>query len=154
MKILSIVVSVLMIFAFISCASTPSSDRPSAFETRQEQEAFEKRTPRFSQFVEALEYLGKRLNEEVYKLRQTDGFSADAAGDESKPLSPEEQTQQNADDAMAELDREIAKQEGKAEPSVAVTSGESYTTSESSNMGQAGGPPGKPMVIAIADLNQ
>ena len=77
LKILSIVVSVLMIFALISCASTPSSDRPSAFETLQEQEAFEKRTPRFSQFVEALEYLGNRLNEEVYKLRQTDGFSAD-----------------------------------------------------------------------------
>ena len=53
---------------------------------------------------------------------------------------------------MAELEREIAKQEGKAEQSVAVTSGESYTTSESSNMGKAGGPPGKPMVIAIADL--
>jgi TolB-like protein len=152
LKILSIIVSVLMIFALISCASTPSTDKPSAFETRQEKEAFEKRTPRFSQFVEAIEYLGNRLNEEVYKLRQTDGFSADSAGGESQPLSPEEQTQQNADDAMAELEREIAKQEGRAEDSVAVTSGESYTTSESSNMGKAGGPPGKPMVIAIADL--
>ena len=101
---------VITIFALISCASTPSSDRPSAFETRQEQEKLEKRTPRFSQFVEALEYLGNRLNEEVYKLRQTDGFSAVSKGGESKPLSPEEQTRQHADDAMAELDREIAKQ--------------------------------------------
>jgi TolB-like protein len=141
-----------MIFAFISCASTPSSDRPSAFETRQEQEKLEKRTPRYSSFVEALEYLGSRLNEEVYRLRQTDGFSAAATGSETKPLSPEEQTQQHAEDAMAELEREIAKQEGKADSSVAVTSGENYTTSESSNMGKTGGPPGKPMVIAIADL--
>jgi TolB-like protein len=152
LKVLSIVVSVLMIFVFMSCASTPSSDRSSAFESKQEKERFEKRTPRFSQFVEALEYLGNRLNEEVYKLRQTDGFSTASAGDESTPLSPEEQTQQHAEDAMAELEREIAKQEGRADPSVAVTSKESYTTSESSNMGKAGGPPSKPMVIAIADL--
>ena len=147
MKVLSVVVSVLMIFAFISCASTPST-----FKSEQEKEAFEKRTPRFSQFVEALAYLGNRLNEKVYKLRQTDGFSAVSAGSESKPLSPEEQTQQNADDAMAELEREIAKQEGRADPSIAVTSKESYTTSESSNLDKAGGPSGKPMVIAIADL--
>ena len=147
MKVLSMAVSVLMIFAFISCASTPSS-----FDSRQEKEMFEKRTPRFSRFVKALEYLGSRLNEEVYKLRQTDGFSAVSTGSESKALSPEEQTQQNSDDAMAELEREIARQEGRASPSVGVTSGESYTTSESSNAGKAGGPPSKPMVIAIADL--
>jgi len=136
-----------MIFAFISCASTPSADRPSAFERQQE-----KQTPRFSQFVDALAYLGNRLNENVYKLKQKDGFSAVSTGSESQPLSPEEQTQQKADDAMAELEREIARQEGREDPSVAVTSKESYTTSESSNMDRAGGPSGKPMVIAIADL--
>jgi TolB-like protein len=143
LKILSIAVSVLMICALISCASTPSAPV-----SRQEQETLEKRTPRFPRFIEALEYLGKRLNEEVYYLRQSQGFSATASGGESQVLTPEEQTQQNADDAMAELDREIAKQEGGA----AVQSEESYTTSESSNMGTAGGPPGKPMVIAIADF--
>ena len=152
MKVLSPVVSVLMMFALVSCASTPSADRPSALGTRQEQEKLERRTPRYSSFVEALDYLGNRLNEEVYKLRQTDGFSASVAGGETRQLTPEEQTQQHADDAMAELEREIAKQEGKPDPSTAVTSGENYTTAESSNMGKTGGPPGKPMVIAIADL--
>jgi TolB-like protein len=152
LKVLALVVSVLVMVALIYCASAPSADRPSPFETRQEQEKLEKRTPRYASFVEALEYLGNRLNAEVYKLRQTDGFSAVVAGGETKQLSPEEQTRQDADDAMAELEREIAKQEGKPDPPAAVTSGESYTTTESSNMGKAGGPPGKPMVIAIADL--
>jgi TolB-like protein len=102
--------------------------------------------------VEALEYLGNRLNEEAYKLRQTDGFSAVSEHGENKPVSQEEQTQQHADDAMEELEREIARQEGRADPSAVVTSGESYTASESSNMGTTGGPPTKPMVIAIADF--
>lgn len=152
MKVLSTIVSVWVILTFLSCASTPPPDSPSGYESRQEKETHEKRTPRFTLFVEALEYLGNRLNEEVYKLRQTDGFSAVSENGENKPLSQEDQAQQHADDAMEELEREIARQEGRADPSTVVTSGESYTTGESSNMGKTGGPPTKPMVIAIADL--
>jgi len=149
LKISSMVISVLMTFVLMSCASTPYAP-----DSRQEQAALEKRTPRFSEFVEALEYLGNQLNKEVYYLTQSSGFSAVSSGGESQPLTPEEQTQKNAEDAMAELEREIAKQEGRAseDESVSVTSGEKYTTGESSNMGNAGGPPGEPMVIAIADL--
>lgn len=153
MKTLSIVVSVFMIFVLISCASTPSPDKMSGLDSRLEKEKLEKRTPRYTKFVDALEYLGNRLNEEVYQLRQSQGFSAISSGSVNQPLTPEEQTQQNAEDAMAELEREIAKQEGRpVDDSVAVTSGENYTTSESSGMGSSGGPPSEPMVIAIADL--
>ena len=102
LKISSMVISVLMTFVLMSCASTPYAP-----DSRQEQAALEKRTPRFSEFVEALEYLGNQLNKEVYYLTQSSGFSAVSSGGESQPLTPEEQTQKNAEDAMAELESEI-----------------------------------------------
>jgi len=143
LKKLSTVLSVLMICFLITCAGAPPAP-----DSGLQQEPLKKTTPRYSKFGEALEYLGNQLNQEIYYLRQSQDFSATASGGEKQVLSAEEQVQQNAEDAMAELEAEIAKQEGRT----AVTSQESYTESESSNMGPSGGPPSKPMVIAIADL--
>jgi hypothetical protein len=118
-------------------------------------------TPRFNEIDECFEYLWTALDGELYNLRQSDGFSAGASSGsgmgESRPLTPEERVQKNSENALDELDREIAKQESrtyqeKNSQPVAVTSGESYTSGESSNMGGARAPSGKPMIIAVADF--
>jgi len=161
LKILSIVASAVLICVLIACASTRP---PGATKTPQEAQmlpAEEKKvTPRFKEVEECLEYLWTALDSELYNLRQSDGFAAGAAGggtsSENRPLSPEEQVQKNAQDALDELDKEIAKQEDPAyqedRQPVSIASGESYTAGESSNMGGTRPPSGKPMVIAVADF--
>jgi hypothetical protein len=118
-------------------------------------------TPHFSEIEECFEYLWTALDGGLYNLKQADGFSAGAAGGgatgEKRPLTPEEQVQKNSENALDELDREIAKQEGRAyqeknRQPVAISSGENYTSGESSNMGGARPPSGKPMIIAVADF--
>ena len=157
MKVLSTIAALVLIFGLISCASTPSPQQQAVYAPPQKP-AEKKVTPRFSNLGQCLEYLWTALDEEIYNLRQGGGFSAHTSGGKTaptEPLSPQEQVQKNADDAMAELDREIAKQEGRdyeTEGGQSVTSGESYTSGESSNMGGSRPPSGKPMVIAVADF--
>jgi len=157
LKTVSIVFSIFLILILMSCASAPQKAGQSVYEAPAAPKKVEKRTPRFSQFADALEYLGTALNEEIYNLKQSDGFSATVSdgGGSVDPMTPEEQTRMHADDAMEELDREIAKQEGRVDKGAggqSVTSSERYTTSESSNMAGAGPRSGKPMVIANADF--
>jgi hypothetical protein len=162
LKILSIVASVVLICVLASCASTPPPAGMKASEEAQMVPKEKKKiTPRFSEIEECFEYLWTALDGELYNLKQSDGFSAGATGggamEESRPLTPEEQVQKNSENALDELDREIAKQEGRAyqeknKQPVAISSGESYTSGESSNMGGARPPSGKPMVIAVADF--
>ena len=159
MKLLSIVASAALIFVLIACASTPApSEMKPTPEAQVLPEEKKKITPRFREIEECFEYLWTALDGELYNIRQSDGFSAGTAGGgstgESRPLTPEERVQQHSENALDELDREIARQEGRdyQEKPVAVTSGESYTSGESSNMGGARPPSGKPMVIAVADF--
>jgi hypothetical protein len=162
LKRLSIVASVVLICVLVACASTPSPTGMKAMEEAQTLPKEEKKiTPHFREIEECFEYLWTALDSELYNLKQSDGFSAGASGGgalgESRPLTPEEQVQKNSENALDELDKEIAKQEGRAyqeknRQPVAISSGESYTTGESSNMGGARPPSGKPMVIAIADF--
>jgi TolB-like protein len=161
LKIVSMVASTALLCVLIACASAPP---PGATKIQQEAQILpqeeKKVTPRFHELEECLEYVWTALDSELYNLRQTNQFSAGVSGggsmSESRPLTAEEQVQQHAQDALDELDKEIAKQEGRsyteAQQPVAVTSGESYTTGESSNMGGARPPSGKPMVIAVADF--
>lgn len=161
MKTVSMVASTLLLCVLIACATTPP---PGATKAQQEAQlvpqAEKKVTPRFHELEECLEYVWTALDSELYDLRQNNGFSAGVSGGgsvtESRPLTPEEQTQKHAQSALDELDKEIAKQEGRAytenQQPVSIASGESYTTQESANMGAAGPASGKPMVIAVADF--
>jgi len=156
LKTVSVFVSVFLALFLLSCASSPQKADQSVYTPPAKPQKVEKRTPRFAQFADAIEYLGTALNEEIYRLRQSDGFSATVSpgSNNADPLSPEDETRMNADNAMEELEREIAKKEGRAydEGGSSVTSSESYTESESANMQGAGTGSGKPMVIAIADF--
>jgi len=157
LKTVWVVFSIFLILILMSCASAPQKAGQAVDETSTAPKKVEKRTPRFSQFADALEYLGIALNEEIYNLKQSDGFSATVsvvAGSDD-PMTPEEETRMHADDAMEELDREIAKQEGRVyegDDGQSVTSSESYTAGESSNMAGKGSRSDRPMVIAIADF--
>jgi hypothetical protein len=158
----SIIASVVLICVLAACASTsPRTGMQAAEDARMLPTEEKKVTPRFAEIEECFEYLWTALDGELYNLKQSSGFSAGVSGGgtvgESRPLTPEEQVQKNSENAMDELDKEIARQEGRAyseenKQPVAISSGESYTTGESSNMGGARPPAGKPMVIAVADF--
>ena len=130
MKTASVLVSVLLALSLLSCASAPPKEDPSAYAPAAPKKV-EKRTPRLAQFVDAIEYLGTALNTEIYRLGQTDGFSAAVSPGPGggEPLSPEDEARMNADSAMEELEREIAKNEGRDydDGGSSVTSSESYT---------------------------
>ena len=149
MKTLSIVISIGVALLLAACAATPQKPSQSMGAPAAAAETREKRTPRFAQMADALDYLGNALNEEVYRLKMSDGFSASASGGtgQADPATPEQDTRSRADDVMDELDREIAKQDG--DTGREVTSEEQYTTSETSNMASGAS---EPMVIAVADF--
>ena len=143
MKNISMVALLALICVLAACASAPP---PAGMKSTQEARLLpgeqKTATPRFREMEECFEYLWTALEGELYKLGQSGGFSAAASGGgsavERRPLTPEEQVQQNSENALDELDREIARQEGrdtpdKNQPPVAISSGESYTTGESSN---------------------
>ena len=121
------------------------------------------KTPRFANLDEALAYLGTALTEEIFSQSDANRFSATASGDASgtsgsaTQASPEEMTRQHAADAMAELDREIARKEGRTyepsdTPSTSVQSQEKYSTQSTTGMRGGSRSSGEPMVIAIADF--
>ncbi len=150
MKTLRIVVIIAAIFGLISCASKPSAvKQPAPDYSRQKGEV--KRTPRFSSLDDAVEYLGRSLAEELDPSGGGKRFSArtdDEPGE--KALSPEETTREHARQAMDELDREIARQEGGGEAS--VSSREEYSTQRSKNMASGTGSTERPLVIAVTDF--
>lgn len=152
MKTVFVLFSSFLMLLVIACAAVPEKSKTDIYATPAAGETAEKGTPRFAQFTEALDYLGRGLNEEIYRLKQSDGFSAAVSGGTGveDATTPGEQTRSHADDVMDELDREIEKQDGDGSRS--VTSSERYTSGESSNM--AGNEPasGKQMVIVVADF--
>jgi hypothetical protein len=141
--------SILIIFGLISC--TPAGVQ---FE---KSPLIKKKTPRFSDLNEAVDYLGTAISEEMYNLEGSNQFTSDVSGDsysskeplKEKEFTPEEMTRQHAENALDELDREIATKEGK---SISITSKESYTSQQSTNMGVTDRASKEPMVIAIADF--
>ena len=149
MKTALIVISICLTMLLLSCAATPEKPIQRMEASSAASGAREKRTPRFSQMADALDYLGNALNEEVYRLKMSDGFSASAPGGTGQDdvTTPAEDTRSRAEDVMDELDREIAKQDG--DDSREVTSQEAYTSSETANMGSGAS---EPMVIAMADF--
>ena len=136
----------------VSCAATPEKPKEGMGTAPAVTGTMEKQTPRFARLVDALDYLGNALNEEVYRLKMSDGFSTSVSNGTGSDdaITPTEQTQANADDVMDELDREIAKQDGDS--SQEVTSNEQYTSKETSNMAGTGSGADEQMVIAVDDF--
>jgi len=149
-KALSILFSIFLALIMAACASSPQKNNREMSETVTR--PAEKRTPRFARFTDVVDYLGNSLNEELYRLKVSDGFSATVGtgttGGAQK--TPEEETRERADDVMDELDREIASQDGDGGRS--VTSSESYTSEETSNVAGGGAAANEKMVIAVADF--
>ena len=152
MKTTSLVMSILLAMLILSCAATPEKPTGSTGVSSAGTGAGEKRTPRFAQMADALEYLGNALNEEIYRLKMSDGFSASVSGGTGRDdgTTPEEDTRSRAKDVMDELDSEIAKQDG--DDSQAITSSEQYTSAETSNTAGTGSGANEQMVIALADF--
>jgi TolB-like protein len=141
--------SILIIFGLISCTPTGVQVKKPPLT--------QKKTPRFSDLNEAVDYLGTAIGEEMYNIEGSNQFTSDVSGDSysskepltEKEFTPEEMTRQHAESALDELDREIARKEGK---SISITSKESYTSQQSTNMGGTDRASKEPMVIAIADF--
>jgi TolB-like protein len=152
LKTAAIVISICLTMLILSCAATPEKPTDYMGSAPAATAAKEKRTPRFAQMTEAVDYLGVALNEEIYRLKMSDGFSASATGGTGpdRATTPEDDTRSRAEDVMDELDREIAAQDGGS--SQTVTSSEQYTSTETSNMAGAGPGADEPMVIAVADF--
>ena len=152
MKTASIVISILLAMIILSCATTPEKSKEGMGAASTVTATMEKQTPRFTRLVDALDYLGNALNEEVYRLKMSDGFSGTASGGTGQDdgTMPTDDTRSRADDVMDELDREIAKQDG--DDSQDVTSSEQYTSAETSNLAGSGSGANEQMVIAIADF--
>ena len=134
MKTTSFVISIVLTMFLFSCAATPEKSSDGMVSSPEVAAADEIRTPRFAQMADALDYLGNSLNEEIYRLKMSDGFSASgsASTGQDEVTTPEDDTRSRAEDVMDELDQEIAKQDGGG--SQAVTSNEQYTSTESSKM--------------------
>ena len=157
--------SLIILCGLISC--TPADQQVKATapppEPAYKPEPVIKKTPRFANLDEGLDYLGTALTKEIFNQGGASRFSATASGGASGTSgaagqpSPEEMTRQHAADAMEELEREIARKEGRAyassdASSVAVQSQENYGTQSATGMGGGSGSTGEPMVIAIADF--
>lgn len=156
-KFIAAAAFILIIFGLISCTPTGVQVKKSPL--------IKKKTPRFSDLNEAVDYLGTAIGEEMYNLEGSNQFISDVSGDSysskepltEKEFTPEEMTRQHAESAMDELDREIARKEGKhykekKKKSISITSKESYTSQQSTNMGSTDRASKEPMVIAIADF--
>jgi len=152
LKTASIVISIFLMMIIVSCAATSEKPKEGMGAASAVTGTMEKQTPRFARLVDALDYLGNALNEEVYRLKMSDDFSASVSNGTGSDdaTTPTEQTQANADDVMDELDREIAKEDGDS--SQEVTSNEQYTSKETSNMAGTGSGADQQMVIAVADF--
>ena len=133
LNFIAAVASILIIFGLISC--TPAGVQV------QKSPLIKKKTPRFSDLNEAVDYLGTAISEEMYNLKGSNQFTSDVSGGSysskepltEKEFTPEEMTRQHAESAMDELDREIARKEGKhykekKKKSISITSKESYTS--------------------------
>ena len=76
MKTASIVISIFLTMIILSCAATPEKSKEGMGPASAVTATKEKQTPRFARLADALDYLGNALNEEVYRLKMSDGFSA------------------------------------------------------------------------------
>ncbi len=124
-----------------------------------------KKTPRFADLDEALEYLGTALTGEIFKQSDANRFTATVSdsstgaagpGSETSP-SNEDMTRQHAAEALDELEREIARKEGRAyetqdSKAVSVDSKETYSSQSTTGIGGQHRSSDGPMVIAIADF--
>ncbi len=153
MKGLRVIITVFILFALAACATQSRQTTPSAVQ----------QTPRFSNLNQGVDYLGTALTEGLKDIEtpgqvsESNSSYSQTRVNEEKPLTPEEQTRLNAGNAMDDLEREIAKKEGRVykerEPATKrVKSKEEYTTHSSTNMGAASPGTGKPMVVAVADF--
>lgn len=150
MKLLSSMIVMAAVLGILGCASPPSQvDQPAPDYSRQKGEV--KRTPRYASLDDAMAYLGRSLAEDLDPSGGGKRFSArtdDKPGE--KALPPEETARQHSREAMDELDREIARQEGGGEAS--VSSREEYSTQRSKNMASDTGSTEWPIVIAVTDF--
>ena len=161
-KFVTALVFSISLVGLISC--TPADQQVKASDptatAAQEPAPAVKKTPRFADLDAALEYLGTALTKEIFDQGGADRYSATVSGGPAGTAvqaSPEELTRQHAADALDELDREIARKEGRAyepsrSPSVEVQSTESYGSQGTSGMAGERRSAGEPMVIAIADF--
>jgi hypothetical protein len=160
-KSLAVFASLIILSGLISC--TPADQQVKATtpppEPADQPEPVVKKTPRFATLDQALEYLGSALTQEIFSQSNADRFSATVSGKTSGTSgkapepSPEEMTRQRAADAMEELDREIARKEGRTyEPPVSVQSQEKYSTPSTTGKSAGSRSSDEPMVIAIADF--
>jgi hypothetical protein len=165
-KLIKFVVGLLLIAGLIACTPADRQVKESVTPTPGTLPPVTtvKKTPRFANLDEALEYLGTALTEEIFNQIGSNRFSATVSGDaQGSPgaagsqLSPEEATRQHAADAMDELEREIARKEGRTyeaqgSKGVSVQSQENYSSQSTTNMAGERPSGGAPMVIAIADF--
>ncbi len=153
MKLLKIIAVFFLVIGFIACAGDKTSVKKTAPDYTEDGTKVKKRTPRFASLEDAIEYLGVAISESLNDPRKARKFKSQSSSVSKKPpMTAEERTRKNAQDAMDELDREIDKSEGKSSDQVTVKSSEDYSTQDSSNMGGARSSSGKPMVIAITDF--
>jgi len=166
-KFVAAVAYPIILFGLISC--TPADQQvkqaaPTTGAVMQPAPAV-KKTPRYANLDEALEYLGAALTEEMFSQSGAGGFSATVSGDSAgtmgsgseAQLSDQEMTRQHAADALDELDREIARKEGRVyekqgSQSIGVQSKETYSSQNTTGMDSERRSSGAPMVIAIGDF--
>jgi len=164
-KFVAAVACPIILFGLIACtpADQQVKDAIPTTEAAMQPAPAVKKTPRFADLNEALEYLGTALTGEIFNQSDTNRFTATvsdsstgAAGSETQP-SNEDMTREHAADALDELEREIARKEGRAyatqdSKGVSVDSKEAYSSQSTTGMdGQRRASEG-PMVIAIADF--
>ncbi len=153
MKSLKIIITLFILFALAACAT----------QSRQPTSSVVQQTPKFSALNQGVDYLGTALTEGLKDVEPTGQISESRTSysqtqvNETKPLTPEEQTRLNAGNAMDDLEREIAKKEGRVykerkPAATSVKSKEEYITHSSTNMGASSSGSGKPMVVAVADF--
>ena len=133
MKLLKSMVVMATLLGFLGCASSPSKVDRSAPDYSQ-QKAPLKRTPRYASIDDAVSYLARSLAENLDPSSGGRRFSAATGGDpssargEQQKTSAEETTRRHAREALEELDREIAGQEGEKSGGVSISSNEEYST--------------------------
>ncbi len=164
-KFIAAVVCPFILFGLIACTPADQQVKESipTTESAGQPAPAVKKTPRFADLDEALEYLGTALTEEIFNQGDANRFTATVSGGSAgtapsgTQLGQEEMTRQHAADALDELEREIARKEGRAyqtqdSKSVSVDSKEAYGSQSTTGMDGERRSSGAPMVIAIADF--
>jgi TolB-like protein len=140
--------SAMFAIALVSCASNKRVEKK---ELPDYSKPTVRPTPRYASLEDALNYLGRTLSDEMHRTSDPGGYSSAAATGIQPTQTAEERTRDQAQDALDELDREIARQEGRDSSGHSVTSKEEYTRQQGDTGGSAG--PGKgATVVAITDF--